>query len=408
MLSSEHYYALETGTVVPWLQKTGLAQQLLGAQTDLRCEDLADGNVNLVFRVSNSAGRSIIVKQSLPWARKYPDFKLPLDRAVREHGILQSYVAHCPEFVPEVYHFDAAMFVCIMQDLRPHVILRAGLQAQQQYPLLAAHLGEFLARSLFFSSDLALPSGEKKARVPEFINPVLVKAQEDVCFTQPLQQHAHNHCHPDLTATADALRCDNALYAAVLRMKRLYMTSAEALLHGDLHTGSMLVTATDTRVFDPEFGFYGPMAYDLGCLIAHLYIGHVCQPVFAKVASAKAASDKTAPGMNMLQLTTEIWQIFSQQFAELARTQAVAGEWQSEAYIAAYIQELLQDSLAFAGVELIRRTIGLAHAPEWDAMAEQPALVPAARQCLLTAQTWLLPSQTWQSIETALHARFDA
>ena len=402
MSSSENYYALEKGTVVPWLQKTGLAQQLLGTQTDLHSEDLADGNVNLVFRVSSPAGRSIIVKQSLPWARKYPDFKLPLDRAVREHGILQSYVTHCPEFVPEVYHFDAGMFVCIMQDLRPHVILRAGLQAQQQYPLLARHLGEFLARSLFFSSDLALPSAEKKARVPEFINPVLVKAQEDVCFTQPLQQHAHNHCHPDLAATADTLRRDEALYAAVLRMKRIYMTSAEALLHGDLHTGSMLVTATDTRVFDPEFGFYGPIAYDLGCLIAHLYIGHVCQPVFAKAAITKAS------GMDMLQLTTEIWQVFSQQFAELARTQAVAGEWQGEAYIAAYVQELLQDSMAFAGVELIRRTIGLAHAPEWEGMAEQPALVPAARQCLQIAQAWLLPAQPWQHIENALHVRFAA
>lgn len=397
MSSLENYNTLEEGTVVPWLQKTGLAQQLLGTQTDLRCEDLADGNVNLVFRVSSPAGRSIIVKQSLPWARKYPDFKLPLDRAVREHGILQSYVAHCPEFVPEVYHFDAAMFVCIMQDLRPHVILRAGLQAQQQYPLLAAHLGEFLARSLFFSSDLALPSAEKKARVPEFINPVLVKAQEDVCFTQPLQQHEHNHCHPDLAATADAMRRNEALYAAVLRMKRLYMTSAEALLHGDLHTGSMLVTATETRVFDPEFGFYGPMAYDLGCLIAHLYIGHVCQPIFAK----------GAPGMNMLQLAADIWQIFSQQFAELARTQAVAGEWQSDAYIAAYVKELLQDSMAFAGVELIRRTIGLAHAPEWDGMGDEPALVPAARQCLLIAQAWLLPSQPWQDISHALQARVD-
>ena len=403
MSSSENYYALETSTVVPWLQQAGLAQQLLGSQDDLLCEDLADGNVNLVFRVSSRAGRSIIVKQALPWARKYPDFKLPLDRAVREHGILQSYVAHCPEFVPEVYHFDAAMFVCILQDLRPHLILRAGLQAQQHYPLLAQHLGEFLARSLFFSSDLALPSAEKKARVPEFINPVLVKAQEDVCFTQPLQQHAHNHCHPDLAATADALRRDDALHAAVLRMKRLYMTSAEALLHGDLHTGSMLVTATETRIFDPEFGFYGPMAYDLGCLIAHLYIGHVCQPVYARAVPAG-----TSAGMDMLKLITEVWQVFSQQFAELARTCAVAGEWQSETYIAAYVQELLQDSLAFAGVELIRRTIGLAHAPEWEGMADEPALVPAARHCLLIARHWLLPAQPWQSIENALHARLDA
>lgn len=403
MSFSDNYYALAQSTVVPWLQKTGLAQSLLGTQSDLHCEDLADGNVNLVFRVSNAAGRSIIVKQALPWARKYPDFKLPLDRALREHGILQSYETHCPEFVPEVYHFDAGMYVCVMQDLRPHVILRAGLQAQQQYPLLAQHLGQFLARSLFFSSDLALPSGEKKTRVPEFINPVLIKAQEDVCFTQPLQQHAHNHCHPDLASTAYAMRRNGALYAAVLRMKRLYMTSAEALLHGDLHTGSMLVTPTDTRVFDPEFGFYGPMAYDLGCLMAHLYIGHVCQPVFAR-----AVSEKAAPGMNQLQLAADIWQVFSQQFTELARTQAVAGEWQSDAYIAAYVQELLQDSMAFAGVELIRRTIGLAHAPEWEGMADEPALVPAARQCLLIAQQWLLPSQPWPTIHAAFNARLDA
>ena len=109
----------------------------------------------------------------------------------------------------------------------------------------------------------------------------------------------------------------------------------------------------------------------------------------------------------MLQLAADIWQVFSQQFTELARTQAVAGEWQSEAYIAAYVQELLQDSMAFAGVELIRRTIGLAHAPEWDGMADEPALVPAARQCLLIAQAWLLPAQPWQDISHALQARVD-
>lgn len=399
MSLAESYYPLEQATVIPWLQQTGLARQFLGTADNLRCEDLADGNVNLVFRVTNPADHSIIVKQALPWARKYPDFKLPLDRAVREQGILKSQAEACPAFVPELHHFDPVMFVCIMQDLRPHRILRAGLQAGEHYPLLAQHLGEFLARSLFFSSDLALPSAEKKARVPQYINPVLVKAQEDVCFTQPLQQHAHNHCHPDLAASAEALRRDEALYAAVLRMKRLYMTSAEALLHGDLHTGSILVTPADTRVFDPEFGFYGPMAYDLGCLIAHLYIGHACQPVFAP---------GKASGMDQRQIIADTWRVFSQHFADLARTRAVPGEWQSEAYLAAYLTELLQDSLAFAGVELIRRTIGLAHAPEWEAMHEQPALVPAARHCLQIARCWLLPAQPWTSLETALQLRPDA
>lgn len=401
MLSSEKYYALDNTSVVLWMQASGLAKKLLATDEGLKAEDLADGNVNLVFRVSNGSGRSVIVKQSLPWARKYPDFKLPLDRAVREHGILQSYEMHCPEFVPEVYHFDPEMYVCIMQDLRPHVILRTGLQAQQHYPLLAEHLASFLAKSLFFSSDLALPSADKKARVPQFINSVLVKAQEDVCFTQPLQQHGHNHCHPELADTAAEFRADPALYAAVLRMKRIYMTSAEALLHGDLHTGSMLVTDTETRIFDPEFGFYGPMAYDLGCLVAHLYIGHLCQPVFARKAGAQAGT-----GMDLLQLIQQIWQSFSRQFTELARTQSVPGEWTSERYIQCYLNELLKDTLAFAGVEVIRRSIGLAHAPEWELMAEEPELIEAAKQSLFMARQWLLPSQGWASMGAALTAEY--
>lgn len=397
LLTSEHYQALDTASVVSWLLSTGLATSLLGTDEGLLAEDLADGNVNLVFRVSAPSGRSVIVKQSLPWARKYPDFKLPLDRAVREHGILQSYVEHCPEFVPEVYHFDPVMFVCIMEDLRAHVILRTGLQAQQHYPKLAEHLASFLAKSLFYSSDLALLSADKKAQVPRFINPVLVKAQEDVCFTQPLQQHAHNHCHPALETLAAELRANQALYAAVLRMKRLYMTSAEALLHGDLHTGSLLVTATETRVFDPEFGFYGPMAYDLGCVVAHLYIGHVCQPVFARRADVPVDA-----GMNLRELIEQIWRGFRDQFTELATTKAVPGEWASERYIHDYLDELLQDTLSFAGVELIRRTIGLAHAPEWELMAEEPALVSAAEQCLRVATHWLLTDTVWPNMDTAL------
>jgi len=104
----------------------------------------------------------------------------------------------------------------------------------------------------------------------------------------------------------------------------------------------------------------------------------------------------------MLELIRQIWQVFSQQFAELARQQSVLGEWQSERYIQRYLDELLQDTLAFAGVELIRRTIGLAHAPEWELMAEEPALIPAAQQSLGMARHWLLPTQPWSNMDSAL------
>lgn len=381
------YFALSLATLPDYLKSSGLAKQFLAEDQFLQCSDLADGNLNLVFRVRNAAGQSVIVKQSLPWARKYPDFALPLTRAKLEQDLLQSYLEYCPDYVPKVYHYDAEMYVCVMEDLAAHQILRTGLLAGKTYAHLATHLGDFLARSLFFSSDFALDSATKKARVTQFTNPVLVKAQEDVCFTQPLIDHPHNHCHPELMPLALSLRADTKLHAQVLRYKWLYMTRAEALLHGDLHTGSIMVTDSDTRIIDPEFGFYGPMAYDIGCLLAHLYIAATVQ-----------VSPENQRGLK--QVMADTWLSFEQGFAALANQHRVNGEWDNEQLISNFLDELRVDSLAFAGVELIRRTIGLAHAPEWEDMTT--TRIDAAKQCLHTAKAWLCPVTPIASITAAL------
>lgn len=46
----------------------------------------------------------------------------------------------------------------------------------------------------------------------------------------------------------------------------------QALLHGDLHTGSLMVTASSTWMIDAEFAFYGPIAFDVCKLIANLLL----------------------------------------------------------------------------------------------------------------------------------------
>ena len=47
-----------------------------------------------------------------------------------------------------------------------------------------------------------------------------------------------------------------------------------ALLHGDLHTGSIMAEAGKTMVIDPEFAFYGPMGFDIGALLANLLLAY--------------------------------------------------------------------------------------------------------------------------------------
>ena len=56
----------------------------------------------------------------------------------------------------------------------------------------------------------------------------------------------------------------------IAKIKFDFMNNAQALLHGDLHTGSIFVREDSTRMFDPEFAFFGPIGYDVGNVIANL------------------------------------------------------------------------------------------------------------------------------------------
>ena len=50
------------------------------------------------------------------------------------------------------------------------------------------------------------------------------------------------------------------------------MERQQALLHGDLHTGSFMVTEETTYAIDAEFAFYGPIAFDVCKMIANLLL----------------------------------------------------------------------------------------------------------------------------------------
>jgi len=77
--------------------------------------------------------------------------------ALKEEGRL------IPEHVPEVYHFDRTMSLIGMRYLEPpHIILRKGLIAGIEYPLLAEHMADFMAKTLFFTSLLFRSTADHK------------------------------------------------------------------------------------------------------------------------------------------------------------------------------------------------------------------------------------------------------
>ncbi len=380
-----HYYALDEHSAVDYIRACAATHDLLPPDGPLICEEIGDGNLNLIFRMRGEQhDRSVIIKQALPYVRLVGEsWPLSPDRARIESNALAVYARLCPDLVPRVYHYDPALYLTVMQDLHDAIIMRKGLIAGRRYPNFAAQIGEFMARTLFSTSDLALDSATKKQEVARFLNPELCKLTEDVIFSEPYQAGAPNNRNNRLIdADAAALRANADVVREVRWLKWAFMTRAEALVHGDLHTGSIMVTEQHTWVIDPEFAYYGPIGFDVGAVIGNLALSYA-----SHLAHSPAPQQRAEYQEYLLGTIRAVWQIFAERFDTL---------WHEHDAVApadfrrSFLLELLRDSAGFAACKMIRRVLGIAHVEDLELIADPAQRARAERWALTIAQRLLL------------------
>lgn len=357
-----------------------LATTLGGAPSAWSITEVGDGNLNLVFIVKGAQG-GIAVKQALPYVRLVGEsWPLPLSRAHYEYLALSRQAELAPGLVPALLHHNDTLALTAMELLEPHIIMRKGLVAGVKYPRFVGDISTFMARTLFFTSDLALSAAQKKEGIAAFAgNHALCKITEDLIFTDPYRIAEQNHwTAPYLDATAASLRDDLDLHVAISRLKLKFMASPEALIHGDLHTGSIMVTVSEMRVIDPEFAFYGPMGFDVGAVIANLLMAY-----FASAGHERAPDERRAFEAWVLETVETVWSEFSRKFLDLWRAGAAGdgypaslfagdkGGARLEAERQAYMQRLFADTVGFAAAKIIRRIFGLAHNIDFE-LIEDP------------------------------------
>lgn len=353
---SPNYQPLTTDTVAAYVRSRSELATIFHVGEELESVEVGDGNLNLVFKVWVKADpeRTVVLKQALPYVRLVGEsWPLPPDRARIEAQALEIEARLVPQHTPKVYFFDPEMYLMAMQNLNKHLIMRKGLIQGIQYPRFADHIGLFMARTLGYTSDLVLDYRSKKMEVARFINPELCKITEDLVFTEPYRYTERNPFHKEIEPQVLALQSDNALRVEVAQMKEKFMTQAQALLHGDLHTGSIMVNQTDTYVIDPEFAFYGPMGFDVGAVIANLLLSYASHEV------RTADPDKRAAFRHYLTDTIiRLWQVFVREF------QAVWDQVDSinlpKGYKQQYMLNILQDAAGMGACKMMRRIIGLA------------------------------------------------
>ncbi|WP_252106130.1 MULTISPECIES: S-methyl-5-thioribose kinase [unclassified Halomonas] len=369
---SDGYEALEVATLGARLGGVGDVARRVGgdpAQWDVR--EVGDGNLNLVFIVTGETG-SVVVKQALPYVRMVGEsWPLPLYRAHFEYYALVRQAKRAPGVAPEVYYFDKAQALIVMEYLHPHVILRRKLIKGERVEGLGKVVGEFCARTAFRGSELSLSSPEKKADVGLFSGNVAIPAiTESLVFTDPYYGAEMNHHTPELAETVAALRGNALLKAKAQRMLLKFTANTETMIHGDLHSGSIMATDDSVRVIDPEFSQYGPMAFDLGMAVANFLMAYFSQPAH------RAPEALEAYQAWILEVIGECLNRFDDEFRRLWHTERSGilypralfedQNQESDTACETLLLELRDDALAYCGIEMHRRVLSLAHNADFE------------------------------------------
>lgn len=397
MSTPDAYESFNTSTVIEYIKQNNIA--LSDAAFD--CEEIGDGNLNYVFRIcGRQSGESIIVKQALPYAKVVGEsWPLSLQRATIEAEYLKYMGKFVPDLVPTIYKADPTQAVTVMEDLSDHVILRKGLVEGKQYPKLAEDIGRYMAQTLFHTSDFGMSQTEKKELQKQYINPDLCKITEDLVFTDPFFEHDTNDFPVKLQDTVESLRQDTPLKQNAAQLKYKFLTEAQALVHGDLHSGSIFVRTDQTKVIDPEFAYFGPIGFDIGQFIANLMMNYHAQQ--ARMADPVKRREMQEYLTHTIRGT---WNTFRKTFIELWQNSSVEVYAAVPGYADQFIANVFADAIGFAGCEMIRRTIGLAHVEDIDGIVEEEARLAVSRSVIGLGRRFILERHTIHTIDEWIQA----
>ncbi|KAK8917025.1 Methylthioribose kinase [Platanthera zijinensis] len=404
------FRALDEKKLIDYIKATPAVSSCLGNDLEgLTIKEVGDGNLNFVYIVISSSGGSVVIKQAIPYIRCIGEsWPMTKERAYFEALTLKEHGRLCAAHVPEVYHFDRNLSLIAMRYLEPpHIILRKGLIAGTEYPFLAEHMSEYMARTLFFTSLLYRSTFEHKQEVANYCgNAELCRHTGQVVFSDPYRVSQYNRwTSPYLDHDAETVREDDILKLEVAGLKSMFCERSQALIHGDLHTGSVMVTTESTQVIDHEFSFYGPMGFDIGAFVGNLILAY-----FSQDGHTNNDKDRTAYKDWILKTIEDTWNLFYRKFICLWNENR---DGNGEAYLSdvykkpellllvqeKYMKDLFHDSLGFGAAKMIRRIVGVAHVEDFESIADANLRANCERRALEFAKWLLKERQHFDSIQ---------
>lgn len=293
-------------------------------------EKAGEGNMNLAVRVI-TGHRRLILKQGRPWVEKYPHIPAPWERTPIE-GHFYRVVARVPEVarrMPRCLGLDETSHILALED----IVGGRDMTGVYRGESMSEKVQDALVDWVGALHRIDLTDGEWTI----FQNRAMRQLNHEHIFRFPLDPANGldlERVTPGLAVEAARLQRHQSYRDRVEELGRLYLSDGSALVHGDYFPGSWLLGSDGVRVIDPEFAFVGAREFDLGVMAAHLMF---------------AGAGATAPA--------ELAARFDDPDAGVVR--------------------------GFAGVELMRRLIGVAQLPLSADLASKRRLLQLSERLVL-------------------------
>ncbi|MDN3204595.1 phosphotransferase [Algoriphagus sediminis] len=294
----------------------------------ISAEKAGEGNMNAVFRIQTNK-RTFIAKQSFPFVRKYPQISAPIERIDTEYQYLKlvEIIPELKSYSPKILGYFPENYLLLLEDFGP------GSDFTEYYKQSKQIKDQVIEELIAYLNQL------HSLKAPFFPdNMKMRELNHDHIFRFPFDENNGldlDSILPGLQKASLPFKMDEKLKSRVASLGERYLSKGDTLLHGDFYPGSWISTESGLKVIDPEFGFVGDREFDLGIFVAHL--------IFS--------------GLNENEALSKL-----------------------DNYNPSFDSSL---TLAFAGVELLRRLIGIAQLPLDLSLKERVELLQLGRKMIL-------------------------
>ena len=322
---------VEDWTIQRWQEYLHEKQWLKPQSQIVNVIRLPGGNMNFSLKISHDSGE-IFIKQGRPWVEKYPQFEAPWGRTSLEADfyLCTRGAALIRDAMPEFIGIDPELQVLATQWIADTTEASSIYTEQSGSQFLRQH-SEFLLSYL-----AALNGSEVKKLEGRFDQNPLKPLNSFHIFDYPFQEEQLQAAETASEQKLDWLR--DARFTEVRdEMKADYLGTGDHFLHGDFYPGSLMIKESRPVVIDPEFCMMGRSEFDAGNLFGHLIL-----------AGAKSSE--------------------------------IEIEWSGSRYFQSLDLGYLKKT---AGIEILRRILGVAKVREFKSPEAFAALIESARALLL-------------------------